>query len=210
MAVLSTVAMLPVGLPLAWLLARRKWPGKTLIETLLALPLVLPPVATGLVLLSVFGRRSVLGGFLHRSWGLDIVFTWRAVLMAVAVMSFPLFVRSARVAFEEVNPRLEQVAATLGASAWRIFWSITVPLARRGLLAGMIMAFARALGEFGATIMVAGNIPGKTSTLALAIFQAVEMGQDERAWRLLVVSVVLAFFAVFIGERLLRKPGRGG
>ena len=207
MAGLGTVLMVPFGLPLAWLLARRQWLGKPLVETFVALPLVVPPVATGLVLLKLLGRHSLVGGFMHRAFGFDLVFTWRAVLIAVSVMSFPLFVRSARVAIEEVNPRLEQLASTLGASPWRVFWTVTVPLSRRGLLAGMIMAFARALGEFGATIMVAGNIPGHTSTLSLAIFQAVEMGQDDRAWRLLAVSVLLAFVAVFVGEWLLRKRG---
>ena len=208
MAGMGTIAMVPIGLPLSWLLARRQWYGKPVVETLIALPLVLPPVATGLLLLKLFGRHSLVGGLLHRAFGLDIVFTWRAVLVAVSVMSFPLFVRSVRVAIEEVNPRLEQMASTLGANPWRVFWTVTVPLARRGLFAGMIMAFARALGEFGATIMVAGNIPGHTSTLSLAIFQAVEMGQDGRAWRLLGVSVSLAFVAVFVGEWLMRKRGR--
>ena len=208
MAGLGTLAILPLGLPLAWLLARHQWPGKTLVETFISLPLVLPPVATGLLLLQLLGRRGVLGRFLHETLGMDVVFTWRAVLAAVAVLSFPLFVRSARVAFEEVNPRLEQVASTLGASTWRIFWAVTVPLAGRGLIAGMILAFARALGEFGATIMVAGNIPGQTSTLSLAIYQAVETGQDDRAWRLLGISVAVAFSAVFIGEWLVRKRGR--
>lgn len=202
---LSTVAILPVGLPVAWLLARRDWRGKTLVETLVTLPLVLPPIATGLILLQLFGRRGPLGGWLHEAFGLDIVFTWRAVLIALSVMAFPLFVRTARVAFQEIDPRLEQIARTLGATPARVFLTITLPLAARGLLAGMTLAFARALGEFGATIMVAGNIPGKTSTLSLAIFQSVQIGQEDRAWPLLAASVVLAFAAVFLGETLLRR-----
>jgi len=202
---LSTVVILPFGLALAWALARRDWPGKSIVETFVSLPLVMPPVATGLILLQMFGRHGPIGGFLHDKLDLDIIFTWRAVLLALGVMSFPLLVRSARVAFEEVNPRLEQIARTLGASQWRVFFTITVPLAARGIIAGMILAFARALGEFGATIMIAGNIPGKTSTLSLAIFSEVQLGQDDRAFRLLGVSVALAFAAVWGSEWLLRR-----
>lgn len=188
-----------------WALARCDWPGKSAVETLISLPLVMPPVATGLILLQLFGRRGTIGGFLHDKLNFDVIFTWRAVLLALAVMSLPLLVRSARVAFEGVNPRLEQIARTLGAGNWRVFFTITVPLAARGIVAGMILAFARALGEFGATIMIAGNIPGKTSTLSLAIFQNVQLGEDAHAFRLLVVSVVLAFAAVWTSEFLLRK-----
>src|SRR5213082_1876621 len=202
---LSTVVILPVGLAVAWLLARHQWPGKSILETLVSLPLVMPPVATGLILLKMFGRRGAIGGFLHDTLNLDIVFTWRGVLIALGVMSFPLLVRSARVAFEEVNPRLEQIARTMGASDARVFWRITVPLAARGITAGMILAFARALGEFGATIMVAGNIPGRTTTLSLAIFQSVQLGEDGHAFRLLTVSVALAFAAVWASEYLARK-----
>jgi molybdate transport system permease protein len=204
-AALSTLVILPFGLALAWVLARRDWPGKSFVETLVTLPLVLPPVATGLILLKIFGRRGAIGGFLHDKLNFDVVFTWRAVLLALSVMSLPLLVRSARVAFEEVNPRLEQIAHTLGAGNWRVFFTITVPLASRGILAGMVLAFARALGEFGATIMIAGNIPGKTSTLSLAIFQDVQLGDDTHAFRLLGVSVVLAFAAVWFSEFLLRR-----
>ncbi len=202
---LSTVVILPFGLALAWALARCEWPGKSIVETLVSLPLVMPPVATGLILLKIFGRRHAVGGFLHEHFDFDIIFTWRAVLLALSVMSLPLLVRSARVAFEEVNPRLEQIARTLGAGNWRVFFTITVPLAARGIVAGMILAFARALGEFGATIMIAGNIPGKTSTLSLAIFQNVQLGEDTQAFRLLGVSVVLAFVAVWSSEILLRR-----
>jgi len=202
---LSTVLILPIGLAVAWLLARYQWPGKSVIETLISLPLVMPPVATGLILLQLLGRRGALGRFLHDSLGLDVVFTWRGVLVSLGVMSFPLLVRSARVAFEEVNPRLEQIARTLGAGDTRVFFTITMPLAARGIVGGMILAFARALGEFGATIMVAGNIPGQTSTLSLAIFQSVQLGQDAYAFRLLGVSVVLAFIAVWCSEWLIRQ-----
>ena len=202
---LSTIVILPFGLAAALLLARCHWPGKSVVETILSLPLVMPPVATGLILLKLLGRRGALGGFLHDTLHLDIIFTWLGVLMSLSIMSFPLLVRTVRVAFEEVNPRLEQIARTMGATDVRVFWTITVPLAARGILAGMMLAFARALGEFGATIMVAGNIPGKTSTLSLAIFQSVQLGQDSHAFRLLSLSVTLAFAAVWTSEYLARR-----
>jgi molybdate transport system permease protein len=204
-AALSTVIILPFGLALAWLLARADWPGKSLVETIVTLPLVMPPVAVGLILLQVFGRHGAVGGFLHDHFNLDIIFTWRAVLLALSVMSMPLLIRSARVAFEEVNPRLEQIARTLGAGDWRVFFTITIPLAARGIIGGMLLAFARALGEFGATIMVAGYMPGKTATVSLAIYENVQLGQDAHAFRLLAVSVVLAFAAVWCSEFFLSR-----
>lgn len=203
-AAASTVLILPFGVALAWLLARRDWRGKSLVETLVALPLVIPPVATGLILLKLFGRRGPLGEFFD-SLGWEIIFTWRAVVIATAVMSFPLLVRTARVAFEGVNPRLEQVARTLGAGPWRVFATITLPLAGRGLVAGAVLAFARALGEFGATIMIAGYIPGETATLSLSIYHLVQLGRDTEALGLLGVSLVIAFGAVWTGEWFLRK-----
>ncbi len=204
-SMLSTVTLMPFGLGVAWLLARGQWPGKSIVETLVTLPLVMPPVATGLILLRLLGRRGFIGSFLYDHLGLSIAFTWRAVLVALGVMSFPLLVRSARVAFEEVNPRLEQIASSLGAGPVRIFFRVTLPLARRGVMAGILLAFARALGEFGATIMVAGNIPGQTTTLSLAIFQSVQLGQDQAAFWLLGVSTLLAFAAVWGSEWLMRR-----
>jgi molybdate transport system permease protein len=204
-AALSTLLIVPPGLATAWLLARFRWRGKSLIEGLVALPLVMPPVATGLILLQLLGRRGPLGGWLHRTFGLDVIFTWRAVVAAMMVMSFPLLVRAARVAFEEVNPRLEQIARTLGASETRVFFTITLPLAARGIVSGMLLAFARAIGEFGATILVAGNIPGRTSTLSLAIYNHVQLGRDAEAFRLLGIAVVIAFLAVWIAEAFLRR-----
>jgi molybdate transport system permease protein len=204
-ATLSTLLILPPGLAAAWLLARFRWRGKSLVETLVALPLVMPPVATGLILLQLLGRRGPVGGWLHRTFGMDIVFTWRAVVAAMMVMSFPLLVRAARVAFEEVNPRLEQIARTLGASDTRVFFTITLPLAARGIISGMLLAFARAIGEFGATILVAGNIPGRTSTLSLAIFNLVQLGRDGEAFRLLGLAVAIAFIAVWTAEAFLRR-----
>lgn len=200
---LATAMILPFGVALAWLLARRSWPGKSVVETLVALPLVLPPVATGFILLRATGRRGPLGGLLERL-GLEVVFTWRGVVLAMAVMSFPLLVRGTRVAFEGVDVRLEQIARTLGASGWRVFFTVSLPLAARGILSGLLLAFARALGEFGATIVVAGSIPGRTTTLSTKIFQLIQLGQDEGALRLLLASLVLAFGSVWLHEWLLR------
>jgi molybdate transport system permease protein len=204
-AALSTLAILPAGLAVAWVLARRRWRGKSLVETFITLPMVMPPVATGLILLQLLGRRGPIGGWLDRTFDFQIVFTWRAVVAAMMVMSFPLLVRAARVAFEEVNPRFEQIARTLGAGEARVFFTITLPLAARGITSGVLLAFARAIGEFGATILVAGNIPGRTRTLSLAIYDLVELGRDGEAFRLLAVAVVIAFAAVWTAEAFLRR-----
>ena len=204
-AAAGTLLILPPGIALGWLLARKHWRGKILVETIVTLPLVMPPVATGLVLLKLLGRRGLLGRWIESLFGVEIVFTWRAVVIATAVMSFPLLVRTARLALEGVNPRFEQVARTLGAGPWRVFWTITLPLAARGLVAGAVLAFARALGEFGATIMVAGFIPGRTATLALSIYHLVQLSRDDEAWGLLAISIMLAFGALWLSETLLRK-----
>jgi molybdate transport system permease protein len=204
----STIAILPFGIALSWLFARKNWPLKTVVETIVLLPLVMPPVSTGLILLKIFGRRSPVGQWLYER-GVEIVFNWKGVLVAMAVMSFPLLVRSVRTSFAEVNPRLEQIAATLGASAVRIFFVITIPLAFRGVVAGALLAFSRALGEFGATILVAGNIPGQTQTLSLAIFNFVQLGKDREAYILLGITVILAFVFVWWSEWLLRSDKKG-
>ncbi len=204
-AAAGTLLILPPGVALGWLLARREWRGKALVETVVALPLVMPPVATGLILLRLLGRRGLVGRWFEAAFGTGIVFTWRAVVIAAAVMSFPLLVRTARLAFEGVNPRFEQVARTLGAGPWRTFATITLPLAARGLVAGAVLAFARALGEFGATMMVAGFIPGRTATLALSIYHLVQLSRDDAAWVLLAVSAGLAFGALWLSELLLRR-----
>jgi molybdate transport system permease protein len=205
MAALSTVVLIPPGLWLAWLLARRHWPGKSWVETVVALPLILPPVATGLILLKLFSRRGWLGAFLWETFGISVVFTWRGVVVALSLMSLPLFIRSARVAFSAVSRRHEQIAASLGASPTRVFWTVSIPLARRGLLAGVLLAFARALGEFGATVVLAGNIPDRTQTLALAIYQSVQMGDDSHAFRLMMVSLTLAFALAGASEWLSHR-----
>lgn len=199
----STLLILPFGITLAWLFARKEWPLKSLFETIVLLPLVMPPVSTGLILLKIFGRRSPLGQWLYQM-GFEIVFNWKGVLIAMAVMSFPLLVRSVRISFAEVNPRLEQIAATLGASPLRIFFVITIPLAYKGIVAGALLAFSRALGEFGATILLAGNIPGRTQTLSLAIYNFVQLGKDADAYVLLAITVALAFSFVWVSEWLLR------
>jgi molybdate transport system permease protein len=164
------------------------------------LPLFVPPVATGLLLLILFGRRGPLGSVLQRGLGLEIVFTWRAVVLACAVMSFPLLVRTAQSAFQEVNTRFEDIARTLGANEWRVFGTISLPLARRGIVAGAVLAFARAMGEFGATAVVAGMIPRKTMTISLSIYQNVQLGRDAAALPLLFVSVVIVFITVLCGQ----------
>lgn len=201
-AAVAVLLIAPPGLALAWVLARCRWSGKSIVETLVAMPLVLPPVATGLILLKLFGRRGPIGGWLHETWGLEVVFTSKAVVLALAVMAFPLMVRSLRTAIEQVPVRLEHVALTLGRRPWHVFWRITLPLAKRGVVAGIVLSFARALGEFGATIMVAGFIEGKTSTLALSIYQLVQVGDDARALRLVVVCAIIAFAALWTSERL--------
>jgi molybdate transport system permease protein len=202
-ALVSTLLILPFGIAISWLLARKEWALKSVIETLILLPLVMPPVATGLILLKIFSRRGPVGRWLYEM-GIEILFDWKGVLLAMAVMSFPLLVRSVRTSFSEVNARLEQIAATLGASNIKIFFTITIPLAWRGIVAGSLLAFSRALGEFGATILVAGNIPGRTQTLSLAIFNFVQLGKDEEAYALLVISVSMAFAAVLVSEWLTR------
>ena len=200
MAVLATAVMLPPGLAVAWVLARRRFPGRAVLETLVSLPLVLPPVATGLILITVLGRRGLLGGLLERM-GLEVMFTWRAVVVAMAVMGLPLLVRSARAGFEQVDRRYEQIAATLGARPARVFFTVSLPLARRGVLAGSLLGFSRALGEFGATIMVAGALPG-TRTIAVAIYTYTETGQDAAAAVMLAVSAAIAFGALLASNRL--------
>lgn len=196
----STLLILPLGIAVAWLIARRNWPGKAAVETAVMLPLFVPPVATGLLLLMLFGRHGPLGSVLQDGLGIEIVFTWRAVVLACAVMSFPLLVRTAQNAFQEVNPRFEDIARTLGASEWRVFGTISLPLARRGIVAGAVLAFARAMGEFGATAVVAGMIPRKTMTISLAIYQNIQLGQDAAALPLLFVSLLVVFVTVLCGQ----------
>ncbi len=203
-AVIATLLILPLGVAAAWALSRRGGPLRTLAETLLSLPLVLPPTAVGILLLDALRRRSALGGLLAR-FDIEVLFTTKAVVLATAVMAFPLLVRPARAAFEEVDRRLPGIARSLGCGPFEAFRRVTLPLAGRGILTGTLLAFSRALGEFGATIIVAGNIPGRTQTMALAIFQRHQIGQDADAMRLVWVTVVIAFAAVLASELLGRR-----
>jgi molybdate transport system permease protein len=208
-AAVGTTLILPLGVAVALGLARYQGPGKSALETVLSLPLVLPPTAVGLLLLEALARRSPFGSFLA-AHGIEVLFTGKAVILATMVMSFPLLVRSARTAFEEVDPRLVDLARTLGCGPLAAFFRVTLPLAWRGVLAGTVLAFSRALGEFGATIMIAGNIPGRTQTLALAIFQYSQTGRDERAMVLAGVTVSLAFATLWITEWITRRRARRG
>ena len=206
-AAIATLAILPLGLAAGWMLARWRGRGRTLVETALALPLVLPPTAVGLLLLGLLRRSGPLGRWLDRS-GVEILFTWKAVVLATAVMSFPLLVRPVRAAFEEIDPRLLGLARSLGRRPAVVFATVALPLAWRGIATGVVLAFSRALGEFGATILVAGSIPGRTQTLALAIFHRTQIGQDGAAMRLVLLTVVLAFVAVWTSEILSRRRER--
>ena len=187
-------------------LARYQGPGKGALETLLSLPLVLPPTAVGLVLLEALGRRAPLGGWLARH-GLEVVFTWKAVVLAMAVMGLPLFVRTVRAGIEQVDRRYEAAAATLGAGPLRVFFTVTLPLSRPAVLAGAVLGFARALGEFGATVMIAGSIPGSTRTLAVAIYSFAETGRDTDAALLVGVSAAIAFVALALANWISSRPG---
>ena len=200
MAALATVVMLPPGIALAWILVRRPFPGRTVLETLISLPLVLPPVATGLILLRLFGRRGLVGRWFDQL-GIEVIFTWKAVVLAMAVMGLPLLVRAARSGFEQVDRRYERIAATLGANPVRVFLTISLPLARRGVMAGAVLGFSRALGEFGATVMIAGTLPG-TRTLSTSIYAYTQTGQDASATVLLVAAALGGFAALFVSNRL--------
>ncbi len=204
-AMAAVIVSFPLGLGLAWLLARKRFPGKFAVETIVALPLVLPPVVTGYLLLVLFGGNGWIGHWLRRWLGVEIIFTWKAAALASAVMAFPLMVRSIRSAIEMVDPRLEQAARTLGAGPLDAFFTITLPLARRGVVAGCVLAFARSIGEFGATIMIAGNIPGDTRTIPLAIYSELDSpGGAERSTGLVVASIAIAVLAMVVSEALNR------
>jgi molybdate transport system permease protein len=206
-ASLATVLIVVIGMPLALLLARTRFPGKSLFAGVLVLPLVLPPTVMGFYLLQLLGRRSILGHWLEQSLGITLVFHWSGAVVASAVAAFPLFLLPARGAFEAIDPALEDVARLLGRSELSVFYSVTLPLARRGLAAGVVLAFARALGDFGATLMVAGNITGLTQTAALAIYNAVQVNDTQRAgWLTLWISLV-SILALFVVQRSL--PARG-
>jgi len=205
----SVTLMLVPGVGVAWLLARKRFHGKVLVDALIHLPLVLPPVVVGYLLLLALGRRGWIGSWMYDAWGVEVAFTWKAAAIASAVMGFPLLVRAVRLAMELVDVRIEQAARTLGAGPWRVFLTITLPLSLPGVLAGSVLAFARSLGEFGATITFAGNIEGVTRTLPVAIYTYTQVpGGDAPAARLVLVSVALSLAALVVSEVLARRIGR--
>ncbi|HEV3261641.1 MAG TPA: molybdate ABC transporter permease subunit [Gemmataceae bacterium] len=210
-AAAGVLLSLPFGLGLGWLLARKNFPGKTLVETAVNVPLVLPPVVTGYLLLILLGRRGWLGSWLFRWFGLEVVFTWRAAVLAVAVMGFPLLVRAIRLAFQGIDPRLYQAARSLGAGPVDAFFSVSLPLARSGVIAGVVLAFARGLGEFGATLIFYGN-PEQAPTLALQFYNTWEnqtgAADAGRLWSLVVASLVVACAALGVSEYLERRGQR--
>jgi len=204
-AACATALMLPPGLLIAWALARQRFRGRLLLDTLVSLPLVMPPVATGLLLLTLFAPLGPFGRLLAAA-GVQVVFTSKGVVLAMTVMGLPLFVRTVRAGFEQVDRRFEAAASTLGAGPLRVFLTVTLPLARPAVVAGAVLGFARAIGEFGATIMIAGSIPGSTRTLAVAIYSLSEIGRTGEAARLVLICAVIAFAALWWSNRLV-VPG---
>lgn len=201
-AVLATLLNALLGIPLAYLLARRPFRGRALVDLLVTLPLVLPPTVTGYYLIVLLGRRGWLGAPVYAWTGWSVAFTWYAAVIAATVMALPLLVRTARAAIESVDRELEKAAFTLGRSEWRTALEVTLPLARNGIIAGLVLAFARALGEFGATLMLAGNIPGKTTTVPLAIYTAVQTGEMGEAVLLVVALTLLSCGVLMVAGRL--------
>jgi molybdate transport system permease protein len=199
----ATVVTLLIGLPLAWLLSHRRFPGRDVLEAIVVLPLILPPTVLGYYLLLVIGRQGPVGAVLAAA-GIEIVFTWRAAVVAAAIGSIALLIKAAQAGFEGVDRRLEQAARTLGRSEWSIFWSVTLPLAWRAVLAGTVLAFCRAMGEFGITLMVAGSIPGRTQTLPLAIYDRVQANQMTDANALALIAIGVVVVLVFGVSRLAR------
>ena len=201
-SVVATALNAVIGIPLAYVMARRRFWGRAAVDVLVTLPLVLPPTVTGYYLIVLLGRRGVLGAPLYAATGWSVAFTWYAAVIAATVMALPLLVRTARVAIESVDQNLERAAFTLGRAEWRTALEVTLPLARNGILAGLVLAFARALGEFGATLMLAGNIPGKTQTLPLSIYTAVQTGEAGQAMTLVAMLTLLSCVVVVASARL--------
>jgi len=207
-AIVATLAALPFGIALAWLLARKDFWGKTLLDGIIHLPLVLPPVVTGYLLLISFGRRGPIGAFLADQFGIVFSFRWTGAALACGIMGFPLLVRPIRLAMEAIDRRLEDAAATLGASRLAVFATVTLPLALPGLIAGFVLCFAKALGEFGATITFVSNIPGETQTISAAIYTFTQVpGGDAAAGRLVLVAIVISLAALVVSEWLARRAG---
>lgn len=205
-ALTASLVSLPFGVAVAWLLARRRFPGKALLDAVVHLPLVLPPVVMGYALLMTLGTQGMVGGFLQQHFGIVFAFRWTGAALACAVMGFPLMVRAIRLSLENTDRRLEQAASTLGAGPWRVFFTITLPLAWPGLVAGAVLAFAKALGEFGATITFVSNIPGETQTLSSAIYGLMQVpGAESGIWRLAAVAVAISLGALLFSEWLVRR-----
>ncbi len=205
-SIVATLCALPFGIGIGWLLARRKFWGKSVLDGLVHLPLVLPPVVTGYLLLISFGRRGLIGAFLYDHFGVVFSFRWTGAALACGVMGFPLMVRPIRLALEAIDRKLEDAASTLGANRGFVFLTVTLPLALPGIIAGVVLCFARALGEFGATITFVSNIPGETQTISAAIYTLTQVpGGDAAAGRLVLISIVLAFAALFASEWLSRR-----
>jgi len=200
---------LPFGIAVAWVLARCEFPGKSLFDALIHVPLVVPPVVIGYLLLVLLGRKGAIGGWLYDSFGITVAFSWQGAAVAAAVMAFPLMVRAIRLSIEAIDTRLEQAARTLGAGPIDVFFSITLPLTGSGIVVGVILAFARALGEFGATITFVSAIPGETTTLPVALYGLAQVpGQEGSAIRLVILSIVIAFAAMFVSELIARRVRR--
>ncbi len=202
----ATVLNLVLGVGVGFLLARVSFPGRDLLDTVLTLPMVMPPTVLGYYLLVILGRRGWLGSWLQDTFGIHLIFTWQGAVIAATIVAFPLVFKPARAAFEVVDGQLEQAARVLGVTEVGVFFRVTLPLAWRGILAGVLLAFARALGEFGATLMVAGSIPGKTQTLSVAVYEAVQAGQDEVANTLVLITSVVCIVVLMTAGRL--APGR--
>jgi molybdate transport system permease protein len=202
----ATLIDLVLGVAAGFLLARRRFPGRELLDTLLTLPMVMPPTVLGYYLLVLIGRHGWLGAWLHERFGINLIFTWQGAVIAAAIVIFPLVFKPARAAFEAVDGQLEQAARVLGVSEAALFFRVTLPLAWRGILAGLLLGFARALGEFGATLMVAGSIPGRTQTLSIAVYEAVQAGQDDTANLLVLLTSVVCIAVLLTAGRV--APGR--
>jgi len=209
-AALATTLALILGVAAARVLGRKDGLARDAAESLLTLPLVLPPTVLGYYLLVVLGRNGAIGGWLHDAFGISLIFTWQGATIAAAVAAFPLILRAARAAFREVDPQLERAARTLGLNETAVFFRVSLPLAWRGICAGALLAFARAMGEFGATLMVAGSLPGRTQTLSIAIYNAVMAGDDATAQTLVLVALVVAVVALVLAAQVLQRSHRGG
>ena len=202
----ATALNLVLGVAVGWAMARWRFPGRDLADAALTLPMVMPPTVLGYYLLVVIGSQGIVGAWLLQHFGIRLIFTWQVAVIAAMIVSFPLVFKAARAAFETVDPQLEDAARTLGISEWAVFFRVSLPLAWRGILAGLLLAFARALGEFGATLMVAGSIVGKTQTLSIAVYEAVQAGQDDTANFLVAVTSIACIAVLLAAGRLL--PGR--